>query len=85
MSDSEREVIAALDDDQLLARIESNAALIQHRKEDLDAFYADRIAMFQEARRRVPPISHARIAAAAGVNTTAAVINALKKASTVVA
>ena len=74
--------LTELSDDALLEAIETNGKLLDVQKRDLEDNYALRIAMFQEARRRTPPISHARSAAAAGVKTTAAVINARKKAAT---
>lgn len=61
------EELAALSDDELLARI----AQLRDRIDGLRVLYAERTELFREGRRRVPPIKTKVLGEAAGVSDVA--------------
>lgn len=63
--------IGKLSDDALLDYLAGMADEIQAVKERQEALWAARIDVYQEARRRVPAITHGRLADAARVSEVA--------------
>lgn len=74
------ELLADLDDDALVALVESVRARITENEAERDQLYAGRVAIFRAARLRTPPVTQRRLADAAGVSPVA-VTQALRKAA----
>jgi DNA-directed RNA polymerase specialized sigma subunit len=73
-------VLPSLSDDELLGHLESVAGAISQVSDRQQSLWDLRLAIYQEARRRQPPITQQRIASAAGVSEVA-VIQAIKKSA----
>lgn len=63
--------IGRLDDDELLAYLADIAGELREVDARQKELWAARIAVYQEGRRRVPAITHGRLADAAGVSEVA--------------
>lgn len=69
--------LTTLDDEALLAYVESLSIVARTYGDTRDRALALRLDAYEEARRRTPPIQHKALAARADVSTSA-IINALK-------
>lgn len=79
MSDAD---LRALGTDELLGELSAVASRLVQVEAERDGLYARRLAIYQEARRREPPITQRALAERAGVSEPS-VIQALRKARVV--